>query len=237
MLADHGFGTAAALLLLCANLALAAGDDAGVPTVKTSEKAGRTLNLPAPRTDSDVSIESALLQRRSVRSFTSRPLTAGEVSQLLWAAQGITHGEGFRTAPSAGALYPLEIYVLLASDAFPPGVYHYMPLTRQLRLLNAGEHRPELADSAFGQAWVEDNGGLLVIAAVSERTRRKYGGAAQRYVDIEVGHAAQNVALQAVALGLGSAVVGAFDEARAAAILGLPQGQRPLYLMPLGTPR
>lgn len=231
--ASGGIRIALALLVLSANAAAATDNfivDAGAP-------AEHGITLPDPRTDSGVSLERTLLQRRCVRRFTSRALTPPEVSQLLWAAQGITHGNGFRTAPSAGALYPLEIYILLASEAFPAGVYHYLPLRHELRLLKLGEHRPALAGAARGQPWVEDNGGLLVIAAAAERTRRKYGGSAQRYVDIEVGHAAQNVALQAVALELGSALVGAFDEGRAARILGLPRGQRPLYLIAVGTPR
>lgn len=195
------------------------------------------ISLPAPRQDSGFSLERALHQRRSVREFGGTALKRDEVSQLLWAAQGITDRDGLRAAPSAGALYPLELYLVagLVRD-LDPGVYKYAPAGHRLVKIVAGDLRRRLAAAAHGQDCVAEAAAVLVFTAVERRTTRKYGSRGVRYVHIETGHAAQNVFLQATALGLGAVVVGAFEDDAAGALLRLPEGEAPLYLMPLGRP-
>lgn len=217
------------LLALAAPLAGAGGAAA------TKEVRMAAIHLPQPRTDGSFPVERALQQRRSVRHYGGAPLALGEIGQLLWAAQGITSRDGFRTAPSAGALYPLELALVAGNvTGLTPGVYRYDPSAHALIPAAAGDRRAELARAALGQQWMETAPAVIAFCAVEERTTRKYGRRGVGYVYIEVGHAAQNVFLQAVALGLGAAVVGAFDDDRAAAILGLPEEARPLYLMPVG---
>jgi SagB-type dehydrogenase family enzyme len=200
-----------------------------------SQEQEMVIKLPEPRQDSDVSIEESLLSRRSIRSFTNEPLTLREVSQLLWAAQGITDSAGRRTAPSAGALYPLEIYVVAGNvKDLNPGVYHYEPDKHQLTKLMDGDIRAKLASAALGQDSVRNGSISCVITAVYERTTVKYGDRGVRYVHIEVGHAAQNLCLQAVALDLGVVTVGAFDDEQVADVLSLPEDEQPLYIIPVG---
>ncbi len=202
-----------------------------------SAQAGEAISLPAPRADSDRSLERTLRERRSVRDFRPAALKLAEVSQLLWAAQGITSREGFRTAPSAGALYPLEVYLVVGRvEGLGAGVYLYRPHGHKLLPVGAGDRRDALAAAAYGQQWVEDGAAVLVFSAVERRTTRKYGSRGVRYVHIEVGHAAQNAFLQAVALGLAAAVVGAFDDARVHDLIDMGEDEQPLYLMPVGRP-
>lgn len=198
--------------------------------------AQRRISLPPPRLKSDVSVEEALLYRRSHRSFAPSPLSLQEVAQLLWAAQGVTDkASGFRTAPSAGALYPLEVYFVAGQvEGLLPGVYRYLPEEHALCEVLQGDRREELFRVALLQRWVKEAPGVLVFTAIYERTTRKYGERGIRYVHMEAGHAAQNVYLQAEALGLGTVVVGAFEDSGVQKVLGLPGNERPLYLMPVG---
>ena len=193
------------------------------------------MKLPAPRYESGISVEKALHERRSVREYTKEPLTLDQVSQLLWSAQGITHPDGLRTSPSAGALYPLEAY-LVAGDVrgISPGLYHYRPATHDLEPRSEHDLREALSRAALQQEAVRDAGGVLVLTVVHERITGKYGQRGERYADFEIGHAAQNVLLQAVALGLGAVPVGAFDDASVQKILGLPASEHPRYLIPIG---
>ena len=193
------------------------------------------IKLPDPQYDSDVSIEQSLLNRRSIRGYTGEPLALQEVSQLLWAAQGITGVRGFRTAPSAGALYPLEVY-LVAGDVedLPPGVYRYEPDEHQLTRIIRGDKRAELVGAALAQPWVKEGAISVVFTAIYERATGKYGDKGIRYVHMEVGHAAQNLCLQATAMGLGAVTVGAFYDGRVAKLLNLPQDEHPLYIIPVG---
>ena len=194
------------------------------------------IKLPEPMYDGATSVEQALLNRRSVREYKNEPLTLAEVSQLLWAAQGITEkAGGFRTAPSAGALYPLEIYVLAGNvNDLPEGIYKYRPRAHALEKVGEGDKRNELGDAALGQDWVKEGSIVIVFSAVYERTTRKYGERGIRYVHIEVGHAAQNVYLQAVSLDLGTVVVGAFDDDEMKKIINMPKEEHPLLIMPVG---
>ncbi len=196
--------------------------------------AADVVALPTPRLEGGMPLERALAERRSVREFAHGALTLPQVAQLLWAAQGVT-ADGLRAAPSAGALYPLELY-LVAGEVrdLAPGVYRYLPTKHALQQLTAGDVRRPFCAAAAAQECVAAGAAVVVFSAVERRTTRKYGERGVRYVHIEVGHAAQNLALQAVALGLGSVTVGAFDDAAVARLLNLPKGETPLYLMPVG---
>ncbi len=203
------------------------------PLVSHSVKG--VIQLPEPRLDSETSVESALRRRRSVREFHKESLTLAEVSQLLWAAQGITDPEGKRTAPSAGALYPLEVMLVAGRDSgLPAGAYRYRPQGHELVCLAEGDRRAKLAAAALEQDWLADAPVTIAITAVYERTAQRYRQRAERYVHLEVGHAAENVHLQAVALGLGTVVVGAFDDAAVKLVLNLSDNEQPLCLMPVG---
>jgi SagB-type dehydrogenase family enzyme len=185
-----------------------------------------------------VEVEAALRARRSVREFAVSPLSLAELSQLLWAAQGTTTGDGRRTAPSAGALYPLEVSVVAGDvTGLPAGVYRYRPDGHRLMPVATGDRRRALAAAALEQDWMRPAPVALVIAAVYARTERKYGERAARYVHFEAGCAAENVALQAVALGLGTVVVGAFQDREVAAVAALDTNERPLAILPVGRPR
>ena len=194
-----------------------------------------SINLPEPRTDAGTSVEQALRLRRSVRTFAEKPLQLSEVAQLLWSAQGITSRDGLRTAPSAGALYPLEIYLVAGSvNDLPVGVWHYLPDNHRLEQLNDTDIRNPLAHAALDQAWIREAAAVVVFAAVYERTTRKYGKRGIRYVHIEAGHAAENLFLQAVSLDLNTVIVGAFRDDAIRNALKLPQDHVPLILMPVG---
>lgn len=194
-----------------------------------------SLRLPPARQNGEVALERLLSVRRSIRELASDALGLAEIAQLLWAAQGVTHPMGLRTAPSAGALYPLEMYVLAGEvTSLPTGVYHYQPVPHELTKSGDGDRRADLATAALGQDWIADAPALLVLAAVYRRTAGKYGARAERYAHIEVGHAAQNVYLQALALGLGTTEVGAFDDRAVKSVLGLAADQAPLAIMPVG---
>ena len=194
-----------------------------------------SINLPEPHTDAGTSVEQALRLRRSVRTFAEKPLQLSEVAQLLWSAQGITSRDGLRTAPSAGALYPLEIYLVAGSvNDLPVGVWHYLPDNHRLEQLNDTDIRNPLAHAALDQAWIREAAAVVVFAAVYERTTRKYGKRGIRYVYIEAGHAAENLFLQAVSLDLNTVIVGAFRDDAIRNALNLPQDHVPLILMPVG---
>lgn len=194
-----------------------------------------TVALPAPRLHGDVSLEDAVQHRRSVREFADRSISLQEAGQLLWAAQGETDDSGLRASPSAGALYPLEIYVVAgAVENLDPGVYHYRPDEHRLASVAAGDRRRTLGCAALGQSAVAEAAAVIVIGAVYERTTAKYGDRGRRYVHMEAGHAAQNVLLQATALGLESVPMGAFDDSKVHEAAAMKRGVEPLYLLPVG---
>ena len=194
----------------------------------------KRVSLPRPRYQSQTSVEKALSRRRSVRDFRDRPLVLSEVSQLLWAAQGITHRSGYRAAPSAGALYPLDVYVLAGNiTGIDVGTYKYLPHEHSLLHYAPGDKRMALRQAALDQPAVSSAAAVFVFCASYERTTGKYGKRGSRYVHMETGHAAQNVYLQAVALQLGTVVLGAFDDEQVKEVLTLRE-QQPLYLMPVG---
>jgi SagB-type dehydrogenase family enzyme len=196
------------------------------------------IALPEPSLEGGIPLEATLLERRSVREFSEESLSLANLSQLLWSTQGITDEDGGRTAPSAGALYPLEIYVVVGNvDGLPPGVYRFHPSEHALRIVGEGDRRAELASAALEQTWVADAPVIFVFAAVYERTTRKYGNRGNQYVHMEVGFAGENLCLQAVALDLGTTVVGAFEDGQVAKVAGLPPEEKPLALIPAGYSR
>jgi len=198
-------------------------------------RTGEQIALPSPSVTGKHSLESLLQQRRSVREYPDLALTLAQVGQMLWAAQGITHGDGYRTAPSAGALYPLELYIVAGHvTGLSKGIYHYQPTGHTLIKIVDGDVRAQLADAALSQSSIEQAAAVIVFTAVYARTERKYGERAERYVHIEVGHAAENLFLQAESLGLATVVVGAFHDEAVSKVLHLPDDHAPLLLMPIG---
>ena len=198
----------------------------------------RQIRLPRPRTVGGISLEEALAHRRSVREYLDAPLSLEEVGQLLWAAQGITDSaRGLRTAPSAGALYPLEIRLLAGRvNGLPPGLYRYEVSSHTLINEIPGDLRTRVAEAALGQESILRAPCLLLISGVVARTAVKYGSRAERYVLMEAGHSSENVYLQAASLGLGTVSIGAFYDDRAREALRLPPEERLLYIMPVGKP-
>ena len=223
------------VLCLMVILVLAASCTSGEGLTPAAREVEMAIKLPEPDHHGEVSVEEALLERRSIRDYTGESLTMGEVSQLLWASQGITDSRGLRTAPSAGALYPLEVYVVVGDVVnLSKGVYRYDPVEHALIKVLDGDARKELAGAALGQEYVEKGAIDVVFTAVYERTTKKYGDRGIRYVHMEVGHAAQNLYLQAAALGLGTVTIGAFYDGDIRKVLNLPPGESPLYIMPVG---
>jgi len=190
----------------------------------------KIINLPTPETKGAMPLEESILKRRSKRGYSAGELTLQQIGQLLWSAQGITDKRrGYRAAPSAGALYPLEVY-LAKND----GLYRYIPDGHKLELVKQEDLRNGLAKAAWGQRFIIEAPVSIVICAVYSRVTSRYGLRGNRYVDIEVGHAAQNVHLQAVALGLGSVPVGAYSDDEVSRALELPADHVPLYIIPVG---
>ncbi len=201
--------------------------------IMQSIDSGEVIRLPQPSIKGGTSLVENLAKRRTVREFSSKRLSIRQIGQLLWAAQGITEKSlGLRTAPSAGALYPLEIYVVL-----PEGIYHYNPHRHELKRVIEGDRRTQLQNAALGQEAIGTAPAVFAFVAVYERTAVKYGDRASRYVDIETGHACQNLLLQATALGLGGVPIGAFYDKPVADVLKLQKNASPLYLVPVGYPR
>jgi SagB-type dehydrogenase family enzyme len=226
------------LLLFLAVLVLSGctnATPAATPTPTPVAPDYETVALPEVRLTGNVSLEETLLNRRSIRQYTGEALTLEEVSQLLWSAQGITAEWGGRTAPSAGALYPLEIYLAAGNvESLAPGVYKYRPDELELVIVSDEDVREELAEAALSQAPVRDGAIDIIISAVYERTMRKYGDRGVRYVHMEAGHAAQNIYLQATALDLGTVTIGAFADELVKDVLSMPEVEAPLYIIPVG---
>ncbi|MHC4661224.1 MAG: SagB/ThcOx family dehydrogenase [Planctomycetota bacterium] len=196
-------------------------------------KKGEAAKLPDAKKKGKKSLEEVIAARRSVRTFKDKALSEEQLSQLCWATQGIT-GKTYplRAAPSAGALYPLEIYAVTAK-----GTFRYLPKEHSFRLELAGDIRETLRKSALGQASIAQAPCVFVFAGVISRTSKKYGERAARYVWIEAGHAGQNLLLQATALGLGGVPIGAFHDDQVKKALAMPEEETPLYILPIGKPK
>jgi SagB-type dehydrogenase family enzyme len=216
---------------------------AGAPCVAPAQQAGAQEDLiprPAVATDGGIPVERALATRRSERNLSGEALSLQQLSQLLWSGQGVTQTGGdpqrsLRTAPSAGATYPMELYAVVASvEGLDPGLYRYVPARHALARATRGDLRPALSEAALRQAALGAAPVTLVLAAVVERTAARYGERAERYVHIEVGAVAENVHLQVESLGLGTVFMGAFRDDAVKAALGLPADQAVFGLMPVG---
>ena len=218
------------LLTGLAATALASGCTSQAPRRAQAHPAryGSPVPLPPPTTTGTISLEKAIGKRRSLRAFRPDPLPTAVIGQLLWAGQGVTSPDGKRAAPSAGALYPLELYVVT-----PGRVLHYLPDGHRAQTRDATDLRPGLKAAAVGQSTITAAPVVIVVAAVPSRLSERYGAKAEEFVQIEVGHAAQNILLQAAALDLAAVPVGSLDPARAADTLALPPDQTVLYLIPV----
>lgn len=200
--------------------------------IAKTETAGPVSALPAPRTTGAMSLEEAIARRRSVRAYAAQPLTPAELGQLLWAMAGITETAGrLRASPSAGALYPLEIYVIDAR-----GVSRYLPEGHRIQRVAGADLRGRVALAAGAQSALLSAPAVIAITGVNARTAAKYGDRAERYVLLEAGHAAQNALLAATSMNLGAVPIGAFDDEALRAALDLPVGEAPIYLIPVGHP-
>jgi SagB-type dehydrogenase family enzyme len=197
----------------------------------------RRVKFAEPHEDGIVALERCIRQRRSVRGFCDGPLTQGELGQLLWAAQGVTGAGGERAVPSAGALYPLELYVAVRNvQSLAAAIYHYVAPRHELLLIAPGYQREKLVGAASGQDWIATAPLTVCIAGAFERTTVKYGNRGRGYVYIEAGHAAESLMLQAVALGLATTMVGAFSDEAVGRIFHLRADEAPLCLIPVGRP-
>ena len=194
--------------------------------------------LPQPQTAGQMSVEQAIQQRRSRRAFADTPLRLAELAQVLWAAQGITGPSGrLRAAPSAGATYPMELYVAVGQncvEGLGAGVYHYAPREHVLEPVFGDDVREQIAAASLGQGFLTVAPASILMAAEPRRTTDRYGHRGDRYVAMEAGHIGQNIYLQAEALGLGTVAVGAFVDDALATAFRIPDRQNALYLMPLG---
>ena len=212
---------AAAAILLAATASLAAEPQA--------------VALPKPALTGKVTLEQAIARRRSVREYAPGALTLAEVSQLMWVAQGITSPDGKRATPSARAVYPLQVW-LVANDVtgLPAGIYRYEPKEHALALVAAGDQRDSMAAAASGQAPIEHASAIVAVIGDSALAATKFRGNADRWLGMEAGFVVQDVYLECTALGLGTVMVGGFEEGAARRALGVPPGWEALALMPVG---
>jgi SagB-type dehydrogenase family enzyme len=225
-------GDASCAFVIVAALLAGCASEAPSDVLQQTQRYTTVVELPAPDLNGPLSLEQTLDERRSVREYATTPLTMDEIGQLLWAGQGITDdGTGYRTTPSAGARYPLELYAVTATD-----LMHYIPAGHRVEQRADTTTLAALPDTAFGQDFVGSAPLVVVIAADPARTEQEYGAMAGDLVNLEAGHAAQNVLLQATALQLAAVPVGGFDPEAVARLLVLPPGEAVLYLIPVGRP-
>lgn len=198
----------------------------------------KVIKLPEPIHSGSISVEEAIKNRRTVRSFKNNPLTTTQISQILWSAQGITGEGGFkRAAPSAGALYPLDVYIVVGKDgvkSLEAGIYHYLPEKHSIELTVSGDYREKIAAASLRQMWIAEAPVIFIITADYQRCTRKYGERGVRYTHMEVGHVGQNIFLQSEALKLHAGIVGAFYDDELAKALQTPKNYLPMIIMPVG---
>jgi SagB-type dehydrogenase family enzyme len=237
-LTRRGFCKLIGFVCLCGSCVIPPKVLADIKRLFYKQRGGGSMQLPDPITDGDVSLETAIHRRRTVRSFHSTTLSLTQFSQLLWAAQGITGPGGFkRAAPSAGALYPMDVYGAVGEgciDTLNPGVYLYDPGTHSLSLIHKGDVRRDIAMASLGQMWMSHAPITFVITAEYSRITGKYGQRGVRYAMIEAGHIGQNIFLQSQALGLETGIVGAFKDQQVIQVMGIKSTHEPLLLMPVG---
>lgn len=206
---------------------------------KNLPESSKTILLPPPELTGSCSLEECLKKRRSVREFSRRSISLAQLSKLLWSAQGVTgHVERKRTPPSAGGLHPLETYVVAGNiDGLIPGIYKYVVGSHVLAKLDDTDVRQSLGRAAVNQNWLADAPAVFVFSAIYERTTGKYGSRGTRYVHMDAGFAAENLHLQVVALGMGTVVIGAFEDDEVHRVMGLSSEEQPQLIMPVGWPK
>ncbi len=204
-------------------------------------KEGAITLLPPPKTSGTVSIETALKMRRSIREYANDSITLQDVSQMLWAAYGVSDSATYkgwylRTAPSAGACYPFEIYLVVGKViGLKAGLYKYYPITNSLKQIIEGDIRPHLCKASLNQTFIKMAPASIVWTAVFERTTKKYKDRGrERYVCMDLGHSGENVYLQAESLNFGTCAIGAFEDDKIVKLFDLPKEEEPLYIMPFG---
>lgn len=197
------------------------------------------MNLPYPQERGEISLEETIKRRQSIREFSPQALSLNQLSQLLWAAQGVTERENSRrSCPSAGALYPLEIYVAVKNvNGVEPGIYYYDVFKHSLEIIRKGDFSTKLADACLGQFFIAEAPVIILICAEYERTTWKYGERGVRYVHMEVGHCGQNICLQVQSLGLATVPIGAFWDREVQKVTEIPEEHEPLYIFPVGYPK
>jgi len=209
-----------------------------VPLILGVQVSDAAIALPKPSLDGKVSVEKAIQRRRTIRDFRDTPLSIQQLAQLLWAAQGITDQKyGKRTAPSGGARYPLDIYIIAGKkevEGLEEGVYHYVPENHSISSMNKKDLRREVGSASLGQMWMAGAPVIFVITTENGRITGRYGDRGIRYAQIEAGHVGQNLFLQAEALGLGAGIVGAFNDEQVVQVMGLPSQHEPLLILPVG---
>lgn len=206
-----------------------------------AQEGKKMIILPKPKVEGTVSLEETIKKRRSRRSFLAKPLTLEQVSQLLWAAQGITDERtGFRASPSGGACYPLDLYFVVGKngvEGLEAGVYHYIVSNHSLKVHLRGDKRRALALASLGQMFIARAPISIVTTVEYSRITSSYGQRGIRYAHIEVGHVGENIYLQSEALGLGTVAIGAFSDSMVSKVLSLPKEHELLYIMPVGYPK
>jgi SagB-type dehydrogenase family enzyme len=199
--------------------------------------AAAAVKLPPPSHKGAVSVAEALRARRTVRQFASRPLALAQVGQIMWAADGLSDPRGLRTAASAGATYPLDLYLVVGErgvTGLNPGIYRYLVAEHSLTPAGAGDQRGPVAKASLNQGWMAQAPIMVIIVGEYRRCTARYGERGVMYTHMESGHVGQNIFLMAEALGLGAGIVGAFEEKWLSQLLKLPEGQLPLLVMPVG---
>ncbi len=210
----------------------------GLTCTRSGVESSEAVSLPAPNLKGSVSLEESVKARRSVRSYSAKALSLEQVSQIMWAGQGITGDRDFhRSAPSAGGLHPLELYLAVKAggvEGLSAGVYHYITKEHKLEPVKDKERNSDIARAALGQMWTAQAPVIVIMTADYSRTTVKYGQRGIRYVHIDTGLAAENIILQAVALGLSTCPVGAFDDKELAEVIGLPESLQPMLIIAMG---
>ena len=197
------------------------------------------IKLPTPSLKGKISVEEAIFKRKSIRMFKTEPLSLLQLSQILWASQGITYATGHRAVPSAGATFPLEIFILVGEntvESLKSAIYHYEVNSHSLSLHREGDFRQTLCEAALDQHFIATSPVSMVVCALFSRTTSRYGRRGERYIHMEAGHLGQNISLQAIAIDLATVMVGAFHDEEVSMVLKTEPQIKPLYIIPIGKP-
>ncbi len=231
------------LICLLLTLIIAVAGSLCVQVAFSQEKPedAKVVELPKPKLKGKVSLEEAIKKRRCVRSYKDKALSLEQLSQLLWAADGITGKRSWqRAAPSAGGLHPLDFYAVVGEGSvtgLDDGVWHYNPGKHSITLLTGGDRREALRKASLGQKQVANAEVVIVITIEYKRTTRKYGDRGRSYALMDAGFAAENLFLQVQTLDMAACVVGAFTDDEVSKVLKLPKEHEPALLLTIGYPK